>query len=189
MTELALAPSIVAIVYLSYSVRRGRPAWNRATKIATYGFAAIAGVDGLLEIAEMRARRAFLYQRGIQIPRRKLYDRLGYYDPDDARIAGAAAGPLIAHQLPRPWAVTGLTRWTGAAVFGMLCSMTLFHCYHYCQNPGEYMERRARNFKATEQMDAWRPQVYAAWLKSLGVLDWTQERLLSRQAISVRLHQ
>ncbi|KAK3722213.1 hypothetical protein LTR37_002646 [Vermiconidia calcicola] len=115
----------------------------------------------------MHRAQAFLQQQGIEMPRRKFVEGFGTFGADDAALGGTMAGLLIASRSPRPWAVTGRTRWVGAAAYGASASWLFFCLYLNARiGPQANNEKIRRTMEAQIQAKQWSDQVNSAFQTS-----------------------
>lgn len=158
----SLFAGLVGAGFLAGSHILGRPAaWGLSIKIAAYSSIGFTTLAVPSEVAKHVQARAFLSQHGIQMPERKSFDRLGYFDEDDAAIAGALAGLFLASRVPHPWSIYGWKRWVGTAVYGSFVSQMAFNIYHLQSGKLEQVTSRLR--ERTKESAKWQPQVKAAW--------------------------
>lgn len=87
---------------------------------AAYGTLGSSLVGIIQEVAVTDVRIEYLQEKGIRVPRRSYYERLGSVDYDNFAILGAATGIVVAASSRRLPTVQGFTKYFGAASFGVL---------------------------------------------------------------------
>jgi len=83
--------------------------------LAGCGYAALNYVEG-------NTARRFLETKGIEVPKRRIVERLGSFDQDNVLLLGALVGIAVAGRRIRPQHLSRFSWYGGAACFGTLGS-------------------------------------------------------------------
>lgn len=112
-------------------------------------------------IASQRAR-AFLRTKDIEVPRRKVLERVGHIDIDDYLVFGAAIGIAIAATRRKPWTVKGWRRFGGAACFGSAAGLPVWIAVDNA-DAGRIAELGRENIRIRESYEAEVNEAWRAW--------------------------
>jgi hypothetical protein len=97
----------------------GRLKWALSSSLAASSFIGLTTVFWFVGTVEDTPPKAFLKERGIDVPKKTRYfERLGRFDQDNAAIGGAIAGAVIGGILLRRRNVLGIQNYVAGAAYG-----------------------------------------------------------------------
>ena len=144
-----------------------KAAWSDSAVLASYDLIAATGYGCFQRRNQNQMARIFLKDQVIELPRIKFLDRVGVFDGDDASLAGATLGVLVASQLRRPWTVVGWKRWVSAAVMGAGASTPVVPFIAILKDGLEERTRSiARQQAVLQEAEKWLPQIRKALSES-----------------------